>query len=394
MEMLDASTPSQLAGESREDHSHRTRSARASWARPIASAYRTVGGVFRLPVATRARTARRRDARGSRRGGRDLGFARSTGDWRALVADPAVDVVEHHHAERAARAHGAGRDRRRQARPLREAARSDRARGPRDGRAAEKAGVKTQVGFNYLKNPLMALAREIVASGEIGEIVSLSRHPRRGLHGGRRRRRGTCGWTRRAAVAWSPISAATSSRSRATARPDQRGVGRLETVIKQRPEAPGSSRHAAGRGRRHRARAGAFRARLRRHARGELAVARAQDADRVRGGRLEGRARLLPGALERAAALQGRAPTKPQRLPHHRRRPRASALRRVLRRRPAISSASTTSRPSRCATSCSPSRASRPKVPISARDGRCRRWSTRSSSLPARGSGYAWHSAA
>ena len=41
----------------------------------------------------------------------------------------------------------------------------------------EKAGVKTQVGFNYLKNPMIALARDIVASGEIGEIVSF-----RGIH--------------------------------------------------------------------------------------------------------------------------------------------------------------------------------------------------------------------
>jgi predicted dehydrogenase len=43
--------------------------------------------------------------------------------------------------------------------------------------AAEKAGVFTAVGFNYLKNPMVALAREIVASGEIGEVVSF-----RGVH--------------------------------------------------------------------------------------------------------------------------------------------------------------------------------------------------------------------
>ncbi len=41
----------------------------------------------------------------------------------------------------------------------------------------EQAGVKTQLGFNYLKNPMIALAREIVASGEIGDIVSF-----RGIH--------------------------------------------------------------------------------------------------------------------------------------------------------------------------------------------------------------------
>ena len=43
--------------------------------------------------------------------------------------------------------------------------------------AASGAGVATQVGFNYLKNPMIALARAMVEAGEIGEVVSF-----RGLH--------------------------------------------------------------------------------------------------------------------------------------------------------------------------------------------------------------------
>jgi len=43
--------------------------------------------------------------------------------------------------------------------------------------AAEKAGIKTAVGFNYVKNPMLALAREIIQSGEIGEVRSF-----RGIH--------------------------------------------------------------------------------------------------------------------------------------------------------------------------------------------------------------------
>ncbi len=39
-------------------------------------------------------------------------------------------------------------------------------------RAAEAAGVKTMVGFSYLKNPITVLAKEIVDSGEIGEVFS------------------------------------------------------------------------------------------------------------------------------------------------------------------------------------------------------------------------------
>ena len=37
--------------------------------------------------------------------------------------------------------------------------------------AAERAGVKTLVGFNYIRNSATQLAREIVTSGEIGELI-------------------------------------------------------------------------------------------------------------------------------------------------------------------------------------------------------------------------------
>mgnify|MGYP003903360239 CR=1 FL=1 len=43
--------------------------------------------------------------------------------------------------------------------------------------AAEKAGVATQVGFNYIKNPLLKQARDMIAAGELGEITGF-----RGIH--------------------------------------------------------------------------------------------------------------------------------------------------------------------------------------------------------------------
>jgi len=43
--------------------------------------------------------------------------------------------------------------------------------------AAEAAGVVTQVGYNYVKNPILALARDMVEAGELGEITSF-----RGIH--------------------------------------------------------------------------------------------------------------------------------------------------------------------------------------------------------------------
>ena len=37
--------------------------------------------------------------------------------------------------------------------------------------SAEAAGIKTLVGFNYIKNPTVQLAKEIIQQGEIGDIV-------------------------------------------------------------------------------------------------------------------------------------------------------------------------------------------------------------------------------
>ena len=39
--------------------------------------------------------------------------------------------------------------------------------------AAEAAGVVTCVGFNFLRNPMIRLAKEIVASGEIGDVTGM-----------------------------------------------------------------------------------------------------------------------------------------------------------------------------------------------------------------------------
>lgn len=43
--------------------------------------------------------------------------------------------------------------------------------------AAEAAGVVTQVGYNYIKNPVLKLARSMVEAGELGEITGF-----RGIH--------------------------------------------------------------------------------------------------------------------------------------------------------------------------------------------------------------------
>lgn len=108
---------------------------------------------------------------------RTLGFARSTGDWRAAVSDPAVDLVAITtpnvlHAPIALAAIAAGKAvycEKPLAVTLADAAAMTR--------AAEAAGRPTAVGFTYLYNPMITVAREIIASGEIGEVTAF-----RGIH--------------------------------------------------------------------------------------------------------------------------------------------------------------------------------------------------------------------
>jgi predicted dehydrogenase len=109
--------------------------------------------------------------------GRQLGFRRSTGQWRDLLDDPEIDIVDITtpnvlHREMALAALKAGKVVYCE-KPLAPTA----AECLEMAEAAEAAGVVTQVGFNYLKNPMMALAREIIAGGEIGEVRSF-----RGIH--------------------------------------------------------------------------------------------------------------------------------------------------------------------------------------------------------------------
>src|SRR3954452_16699343 len=108
---------------------------------------------------------------------RALGFAHATGDWRALVQDPEIDLIDittpnAFHREMAMAAIAAGKHVYCE-KPLAPYAAHARERAD----AAEAAYVRTQVGFNYLCNPMMDLAREVIAGGEIGTIVSY-----RGIH--------------------------------------------------------------------------------------------------------------------------------------------------------------------------------------------------------------------
>jgi len=106
-----------------------------------------------------------------------FGFAHATADWRRLIDDPAIDVIDITapnalHKEMALAAIEAGKHVYCE-KPL--APLANDARDMAD--AAEARGVKTQVGFNYLCNPMLNLAKTMIDAGELGEIRGY-----RGLH--------------------------------------------------------------------------------------------------------------------------------------------------------------------------------------------------------------------
>ncbi|MCV6574724.1 MAG: Gfo/Idh/MocA family oxidoreductase [Cohaesibacter sp.] len=100
-----------------------------------------------------------------------FGFARHTDKWQELVTDPDIDIVSittpnKFHKEMALEAIKAGKHVWCE-KPL--ALTLQDAQEMTD--AARTAGVKTQVGYNYLKNPIIQEAKRLIQSGAIGRLL-------------------------------------------------------------------------------------------------------------------------------------------------------------------------------------------------------------------------------
>jgi predicted dehydrogenase len=142
-----------------------------------AFAFGAVAQVFDLPLKPELTVLADRSDDIAKATARQLGFARSTGDWKNLVTDPAVDVVaitapNAFHKPIALAALQAGK-----AVYCEKPLATNLADAKEMADAAKKSRNVTVVGFNYLKNPIIGLAREIVTSGEIGELTAF-----RGIH--------------------------------------------------------------------------------------------------------------------------------------------------------------------------------------------------------------------
>ncbi len=105
-----------------------------------------------------------------------LGFARASNDWRELVSDPQVDVVDictpnHLHAEMALAALAAGKHVYCE-KPLA----LDVKESVAVVDAARCARVVNAIGFNYICNPMIQAARDLIRAGELGEITGFNGH--------------------------------------------------------------------------------------------------------------------------------------------------------------------------------------------------------------------------
>ncbi|NVZ65942.1 Gfo/Idh/MocA family oxidoreductase [Pseudomonas gingeri] len=141
--------------------------------RAHALAFRNVSAAFELPVRLRLSTLADADAQRAVSCARAWGFERGHGDWQRLIDDPEVQLVaittpNHLHFPMAMAALAAGKPVYCE-KPL--AVSLDQASQMRQ--AARDAGVVTRVGYNYQHNPMIVLAREMIRSGELGEIISL-----------------------------------------------------------------------------------------------------------------------------------------------------------------------------------------------------------------------------
>ena len=136
-----------------------------------AVAMSSVGAVFNTPLRPRLEmvaasspdsAARYRDA---------FGFARAAKDWQALVNDPRVEAVviaspQDSHRPIAEAALSLGKPVLCE-KPLADTIDNARAMVA----AAQKAGVATMTGFNYIRSPASQFARQLLAEGVLGEIT-------------------------------------------------------------------------------------------------------------------------------------------------------------------------------------------------------------------------------
>jgi predicted dehydrogenase len=137
--------------------------------RAHSNAWRQASRFFDLPAEVRVSTLCGRDPRAVQKAATTLGWEKSVTDWRAVVDDPEIDLIDittpnDSHAEIARAAAAAGKAilcEKPLARDVPEAERMTA--------AVRKARVVNMVCHNFRRVPALALAREMIARGELGD---------------------------------------------------------------------------------------------------------------------------------------------------------------------------------------------------------------------------------
>lgn len=139
--------------------------------RAHSNAWRQAPHFFDLPADLRLAVICGRDPASTRRAAKTLGWENSSTNWRAIVADPGIDIIDistpnDSHAEIAIAAARAGKAilcEKPLARDVREA------EGMVD--AVKRARVVNMLCHNYRRAPAIALAQQMIARGEIGSRI-------------------------------------------------------------------------------------------------------------------------------------------------------------------------------------------------------------------------------
>lgn len=145
--------------------------------RAHALAFAAADRTFDLPRTPRVTVLADRDLPTATVAAASLGIPRASGDWRETIADASIDMVAIAtpnllHAPIAIAALEAGK-----AVYCEKPLATTIAESEAMTATAAATGLPTAVGFTYLYNPMIVLARELIASGEIGEVTAF-----RGIH--------------------------------------------------------------------------------------------------------------------------------------------------------------------------------------------------------------------
>jgi predicted dehydrogenase len=142
-------------------------------------AWRSAGRFFDLPLAPAMVAVAGRDPTAVAAAAERLGWAHTETDWRELIRRTDVDLVDictpgNTHAEIAIAALEAGKHVLCE-KPLANTVAEAEAMAAAAAQAAQQ-GVRSMVAFNYRRVPAVALARELVAEGRIGELRHVRAH--------------------------------------------------------------------------------------------------------------------------------------------------------------------------------------------------------------------------